>query len=471
MYERLILMKELLSDKGTIYLHCDWHKSHHLRMILDEVFGANNFLNEIVWNYGTYIGQTKRNFPRKHDSIFIYTKTDSYTFNMQRDNDIESDANYKRWKKYFNRDNQICGDNYPVDDSKFNGYVKRFKKEYGRMPESADDIILEISGKVIDDVWYIQSVNPFATERVGYPTQKPEELLERIIKASTNEGDLVFDCFMGSGTTQAVALKLGRRFIGADINLGSIQTTTKRLLGIINDNNLLNEFSGFEIYNVNNYDFFRNPIEAKNLIIEALEIQPFLQSSVWDGELDGRMVKIMPVNRIATKADLEELKANLPYKTYEKRKEENPRQPVENITIVCMGHEPDLKATLEQSLSDYKVDVQIVDILRDKSDLQLKREAEAEIVREGNQLVIRSFYPMNLMQKLSLQKEYVEDWKQLVESIMIDWNYDGVVMQPAVTDVPDKKSFVSGVYEIPEDAGTIKVKITDLLSESLEVEV
>ena len=115
MYERLILMKELLSDKGTIYLHCDWHKSHHLRMILDEVFGANNFLNEIVWNYGTYIGQTKRNFPRKHDSIFIYTKTDSYTFNMQRDNDIESDANYKRWKKYFNRDNQICGDNYPVD--------------------------------------------------------------------------------------------------------------------------------------------------------------------------------------------------------------------------------------------------------------------------------------------------------------------------------------------------------------------
>lgn len=106
-----------------------------------------------------------------------------------------------------------------------------------------------------------------------------------------------------------------------------------------------------------------------------------------------------------------------------------------------------------------------------KSELQLKREAEAEVVREGNKLVIRSFYPMNLMQKLSLQKEYVEDWKQLVESIMIDWNYDGVVMQPMVTDVPDKKEFVAGIYDIPEDAGTIKVKITDLLSESLEVEV
>ena len=314
-----------------------------------------------------------------------------------------------------------------------------------------------------------------ALERLDYPTQKPEALLERIIKMASNEDSLVFDCFMGSGTTQAVAMKLGRRFIGADINLGAIQTTTKRLINVADELNgqLQHEerYTGFEVYNVNNYDFFRNPIEAKNLVIEALEIQPFVQGNVWDGELDGRMVKIMPVNRIATKADLEELKANLPYKIYEKRKEENPRQPVELITIVCMGHEPDLKASLEQSLSEYKVDVQIVDILRDKSELQLKREAEAEVVHEGNKLVIRSFYPMNLMQKLSLQKEYVKDWKQLVESIMIDWNYDGVVMQPTVTDVPDKKEFVAGLYDIPDDAGTIKVKITDLLSESLEVEV
>lgn len=334
----------------------------------------------------------------------------------------------------------------------------------------------ENNGNPVSDWWDdIVPLNPVASERTDYPTQKPEQLLERIVEAATNRGDLVFDCFMGSGTTQSVAMKLGRRFIGADINLGAIQTTTKRLINVASelDGQLQEEikYTGFEVYNVNNYDFFRNPIEAKNLIIEALEVQPFTQGNVWDGELDGRMVKIMPVNRIATKADLEELKANLPYKTYEKRKEENPRQPVELITIICMGHEPDLKASLEQSLSEYKVDVQIVDILRDKSELQLKREAEAEVVREGNKLVIRSFYPMNLMQKLSLQKEYVEDWKQLVESIMIDWNYDGVVMQPMVTDVPDKKEFVAGIYDIPEDAGTIKVKITDLLSESLEVEV
>ena len=294
----------------------------------------------------------------------------------------------------------------------------------------------------------------------------------RMVVSSCPPGGIVFDCFMGSGTTQSVAMKLGRRFIGADINLGSIQTTTKRLLSVAAElDGQKDKFTGFEVYNVNNYDFFRNPIEARELLISALEIQTFPQSDVWDGELDGRRAKIMPVNRIATKADLKELLANLPYKTYEKRKEENPGQPVERITIVCMGHEPDLKGALEQELVDYKVDVQIVDILRDKADLQLKRDAEAEVVCEDGKLVIRAFYPLNLMQKLSLQKEYVEDWRQLVDSIMIDWNYDGVVMQPSVTDVPGKDELVSGVYDIPENCGTIKVKITDLLSESLEVEV
>ena len=329
-------------------------------------------------------------------------------------------------------------------------------------------------GDVWDDIMSFQQAAT-STEILGYPTQKPEALVERIIMASSNPGDIVFDCFMGSGTTLATAMRLGRKFIGADINLGAIQTTSKRIVNAFktaSESSTGNPvYSGFELYNVNNYDFFRNPIEARDLLISALEIQPFPQSDVWDGELDGRMVKIMPVNHIATKADLEELKANLPYKTYEKRREENPNKPVESITIVCMGHEPDLKASLEQELSEYKLDIEILDILKDKSNLQLKREAEAEVVREGGKLVIRSFYPMNLLQKLSLQKESVDEWRQLVESVMIDWNYDGVVMQPAVTDIPDKSSLVVGVYDIPADAGTIKVKITDLLSESLEVEV
>lgn len=456
MYERFLIMRELLSSTGSIYVHLDEKRSHYIKAIMDEVFGSDCFKRELIWSTKTSSGfkAAANNWIRTHDTIFFYTKSSDFNFNKQYwDYSDEYKARFKKKDENgrFYRDDRGSG-------------VKQYLDELKGIP----------MGDVWEDIMSFQQAAT-STELLGYPTQKPEALIERIIKASSNPGDLVFDCFMGSGTTQAVAMKLGRRFIGADINLGSIQTTTKRLINVANK---LNEqlqddekHTGFEVYNVNNYDFFRNPVEARDLIIQALEVQPFSQNDVWDGELDGRMVKIMPVNRIATKADLEELKANLPYKTYEKRKAENPTQPVEKITIVCMGHEPDLKASLEQELSEYKLDIEIVDILREKKDLQLKREAEAEIVREGNKLVIRAFYPMNLMQKLSLQKEYVEDWRQLVESIMIDWNFDGVVMQPTVTDVPDKKEIVSGVYDIPEDAGTIRVKITDLLSESLEMEV
>ncbi len=456
MYERFLIMRELLSSTGSIYVHLDEKRSHYIKAIMDEVFGSDCFKRELIWSTKTSSGfkAAANNWIRTHDTIFFYTKSSDFNFNKQYwDYSDEYKARFKKKDENgrFYRDDRGSG-------------VKQYLDELKGIP----------MGDVWEDIMSFQQAAT-STELLGYPTQKPEALIERIIKASSNPGDLVFDCFMGSGTTQAVAMKLGRRFIGADINLGSIQTTTKRLINVANK---LNEqlqddekHTGFEVYNVNNYDFFRNPVEARDLIIQALEVQPFPQNDVWDGELDGRMVKIMPVNRIATKADLEELKANLPYKTYEKRKAENPTQPVEKITIVCMGHEPDLKASLEQELSEYKLDIEIVDILREKKDLQLKREAEAEIVREGNKLVIRAFYPMNLMQKLSLQKEYVEDWRQLVESIMIDWNFDGVVMQPTVTDVPDKKEIVSGVYDIPEDAGTIRVKITDLLSESLEMEV
>lgn len=478
MYERLMLLKELLSEKGSIFLHCDWRKSHFLRCILDEIFGSDCFCACISWRAMTSSGyKGKSSLGRSHADILYYTKKKGGGIY----NPYFLPLSENMLKRYTHED----PDGRKFKDSNLGNVtaetVERLRKE-GKLYVTANGTprikhyLDEADGIYADDVWTdINTTNSQANIQTGYPTQKPEELLKRIISIASNPGDIVFDCFMGSGTTQAVAMKLGRRFIGADINLGAIQTTTKRLVGVANElNSQMQEetkYTGFEVYNVNNYDFFRNPAEARDLLIQALEIQPFPQSNIWDGELDGRMVKIMPVNRIATKADLKELLANLPYATYEKRKEENPNQPVEHMTIVCMGHEPDLKGSLEQELSNYKVDVQILDVLRDKADLQLKRDSEAEIVREGNKLVIREFFPMNLMQKLSLQKEYVEEWRQLVDSVMIDWNYDGAVMQPRTIDIPEKNELVKGVYDIPEDAGTIKVKITDLLSESLEVEV
>ena len=471
MYERLTLMKELLSDTGVIVLHCDWHKVHYLRCIMDDIFGVSNFINEIIWYYETYQGAVKSYFPKKHDNLLAYSKTASYTFNMQYDNNYENSINYQRWFNYIVDGNKIKGSNYPQQDSRFMARYNKWVRDNGREP-GPDDVIFEVQSVAINSVWKdIKPVDPKnLSEKLPYPTQKPEALLDRIIKSFTKEEDIVFDCFMGSGTTQAVAMKLGRRFVGADINLGAVQTTTKRIINAVVEIDDI-KYKGFEVYNVNNYDFFRNPIEAKELIIDALGIQKFDSSTVYDGELDGWMVKIMPTNRIATKADLEELKANLPYHTFEKRKEENPNGVVEKIKIICMGHEADLKASLEQELSSYNLEIEIVDILRDKKDLQFKREADANVVKENNQIIIKEFYPMNLLQKLSMQKESVEDWRQLVESIYIDWNYDGQTMRPTICDIPAKDELVSGIYEIPDSAGKIKIKITDLLSESLELEV
>ena len=508
MYERLILLRELLSENGSIFLHCDWHKSAYLKIVMDEVFGNGGdnasdagYKNEIIWQR-TGAHNDAGKYGVVHDTIFWYTKTANYQFEMEmiplteehinsRFKTIEPETGRRFYPgpitapgdgpvRVFRGKELLppAGRHWSYSQENIDELEKQNRIYYSStgipyLKEYADEYTEQ--GRRLQSIWTDILPSKTGSEIIGYPTQKPEKLLERIIKACSKPGDLVFDCFMGSGTTQAVAMRLGRRFIGADINLGSIQITSKRLITLSKElereDDGIVKYTGFEVLNVNNYDFFRNPVEARELLISALEIQPFPQGNVWDGELDGRMVKIMPVNHIATKADLEELKANLPYKTYEKRREDNPNKPVESITIVCMGHEPDLKASLEQELSEYKLDIEILDILRDKSELQLKREAEAEIVREGNKLVVRSFYPMNLLQKLSYQKENVEEWRQLVESIMIDWNYDGVVMQPTVMDIPGKNEIVQGIYDIPDDAGTIKVKITDLLSESLELEV
>lgn len=465
LYERIVLCRELLSDNGSLYLHCDYHKSHQIRMILDEVFGLGAMINpngqgfraEIIWDKGFRGTESKNIYQRTHDTIFWYSKTSEWIWNQQFEE--YKDAKMSRY-------NQVD------EDGKRYALIKRVRTDgsvyYGKC-------YFNEAGKKIEDVIFEPIMASTDRERTDYPTQKPESLIERLVKSSSNPGDIVFDCFMGSGTTQAVAMKLGRRFIGADINLGAIQTTTKRLINVANELNSQFEsedkYTGFEVYNVNNYDLFRNPIEARDLILQALEVQPYETSNVYDGEKDGRMIKIMPVNRIATKADLQGIVSNLPYKQFERIKEENPGAVVLKLTLVCMGHESDLAAALKQELSQYKTDIDVVDILHDRSDLQFKRDSEAEITIEGNELVIKNFYPLNLMQKLSLDKESVDEWRQLVESVMIDFNYDGAVMQPKTIDLPDKDKMVVGRYKIPSDAGIIRVKITDVLSESLEVEV
>lgn len=504
MYERLVLIKQLLSKTGSVYVHCDWRKVHYLRLIMDEIFGANNFRNEITWVRTASHNDTSGKYGRVKDSILFYSYGPEVKFNTQYSeyskSYIDSEWNQLPSGRYWKCENMLD----PRGTMKmfdFHGTTARWRTSPEKMeelwnapqtevPNSHGRIKLgrngkpikrcrimfldELPGVPLSDNWTdIPYVAGGSSQSHEYPTQKPEKLLERIIRTSTDAGDIVFDCFMGSGTTQAVAQKLGRRFVGADINLGAIQTTIKRLIKVTDEMRAQSPVeqlavAGFEVYNVNQYDIFRNPVQAKDLMLDALEVQRLEMNTVFDGEKDGRMVKIMPVNRIATRADLNELIAGFDYKVWERRLAEHPNRPVERIMLVCMGHEPDLAAQLKLAASPYKIDVEVVDILRDKANLEFRRDSEAKVVIEDGELVVERFYPMNLLQKLSMQKETVEDWRELVECILIDWNYDGAVLQPTVVDIPGKTELVAGRYKVPTDAGTIRVKITDLLSESWE---
>lgn len=514
-YERILLIRELLNSEGTIYLHCDSRRSHYLRLIMDEIFGLDSFQNEIVWLRTNAHNIKTKGFVRSNDYILQYSKSNIFTFNEQYT--PYGDSQMRRYKKdkdgrmYTARDLTFSSTNAnrqftwrgnrPPGNRSWGYSLERLeelwnkgliltKKDGTPRLDGLKVFLDQTKGTSLTTNWSdINRVGNTSQERTEYPTQKPEALLERIIKASSNPGDLIFDCFMGSGTTQAVAMKLGRRFIGADINLGAIQTTTKRLIGITADikeqeakkagqldlkteeeGQIKQYYTGFEVWNVNHYDVFRNPVEARDILMKALEIQPLPGNNIYDGEKDGKMVKLMPVNRIATRADLNSLITGFDYKTFERRNQQAPGKAVEQLLLVCMGHEPDLAATLQQEVP-YKLAIEVVDILRDKSHLEFKRDSEAEVVIEGKEVVVQQFYPMNLLQKLSLMKENVEDWRELTESIMIDWNYDGAVFEPSVVDVPGKAELVAGRYPIPERAGTIRVKITDVLSESLEADI
>ncbi|KUR72642.1 DNA methylase [Novosphingobium fuchskuhlense] len=458
MYERLQLIKELCSDHASIFVHIDPGTSHYIKAIMDEIFGPDNFLNEIIWSYRRWPSISKK-FQSMHDVILYYSKSKSDERRFEVSYEDASESYMKR----------------------FGGKTQILDESTGTRKITSDE---DTKGMPQRDVWDISVLAGNKPERVGYPTQKPEELIARIVNSASKPGDLVFDCFMGSGTTQSVAMQLGRRFIGADINLGSIETASKRLIGV---NKIINAgeadlleglaekpqkfFTGFELYNVNNYDLFRNPSDAKNLITEAMELQPLPPSSAFDGQREGYLVKIMPVNRIATRQDLNEVINGLDFKAFERRQAEAPNKPVERIHLVCMGHEPDLGPALQKEAKPFDIEVMVTDLIRDKAHLHFKKASDARLAIENGELVIKGFYPMNLLQKLSLESDAVEDWRQLVESVKVDFNYDGAVLTPAIVDAPGKEELVTGRYAIPAEAATIRVKITDLLSESWEGEI
>lgn len=318
-YKRLVLMKELLSDKGTICVHIDWHVAAYVKLVMDEIFGKDKFRNEIIWHYQTFQGQVKSYFPRKHDNIFIYSKGDNPVFHLLKDDNAEETIDFTRWNDYLNENNEITGANYPENDSRFKGYYSRFVKENHRKP-GPNDVILKIEGNTIDSVWDLKAVDPKnKTERVGYATQKPEALLERIIKASSNEGDLVCDFFGGSGTTAAVAEKLGRRWITCDIGKPASLVMRKRFIDQEVNPFLYQSIGDYQKEAFHNNKKLRRVGDLSQVVLGLFGALPFSPEQVSDrnfGYVKGtrNLVMVDSPNRLTTAATVRravEAKASL----------------------------------------------------------------------------------------------------------------------------------------------------------------
>ncbi len=462
MYERLQILKELMSENANIYIHLDYRRVSELRLIMDEIFGKENFLNEISWYYRRW-NIEGRIFARNHDNILLYAKNlKKYTFNqLFIPKSEKSSAQGKAWKS-------VIGDD---------GIRRSIQTDE------------PTKGVPMPDAWEISMINPVGNERVDYPTQKPEALLERIINASSNPGDLVLDCFCGSGTTLAVSQKLGRRWIGCDINLGAIQTTTKRLNQILEEQKqkkLLDKSQGlsaFKVYNVNDYEIFKNELESKEIIMEMYGVEPIKQS-YFDGVLDQNLVKVMPLNRVLNKMDIENLLKEISKSTDQftpkttSSKEEETYE--EGVLIIASGVELDAQNYLRKE-NKTGVKVEIRDIQADKKSLLFKKPTEADVdvkVAENKVSVsIKEFYSPILVQKLELENEkqlnpkgkvVIEDFKQIIDSVCIDVNYNGKLFNAEIMDIPDKKNLISATYEHEYKSKgkyTLAIKIVDVLGE------
>jgi len=232
MYERLALMRDLLAEDGSIYVHLDWHAGHYAKVVLDEIFGSSLFKNQIIWWYYDKFPTGGNVLDRQHDFLLQYAKSGDYTTNRVTELRVEPGRPTEVRKKV-------------------NGKITRI-----RDPKTGKTTFVEgTTEKKISDVWRIPLINSMALERIGYPTQKPEALLERIIRASSNEGDLVADFFCGSGTTAAVAEKLGRKWIVSDLGKFAIHTTRKRMIGVQRQLKAKGQnYRAFEILNLGKYE-------------------------------------------------------------------------------------------------------------------------------------------------------------------------------------------------------------------------
>ena len=318
-YERLSLMKDLLADDGSIYVHCDWRVNSHIRLVMDEIFGKNNFERQISFSTGWALGFKTRtnNWVKQHETILYYIKNpNNKIFNKQyKPYDIDYSLRSRKGTDGRLWVDQSLGkiSKNKLEKLKLQNKVYQTKTGNWRKKQYLD----EMKGEIVGDIWTdIPPINSQAKENLYYPTQKPSIFLERIIKASSNEGDLVADFFCGSGTTCAVAEKLGRKWIGSDLGKFAIHTTRKRMIDVQRDMKQSGkDYRAFEILNLGKYERQhylgvnmnlrekdrKKQLEEKEknyikMILQAYSANSLSQNTVFHGKKSDRMVAIGPID-------------------------------------------------------------------------------------------------------------------------------------------------------------------------------
>ncbi len=518
MYERLLLIKELLREDGFVFVHLNTDRSHYIKLLMDETFGSGAFQNEIIWKRREAHSDTL-GVGNVHDAILAYAKSPESrlkrTYVAYDEGYVESHYTLtdETGRKYSLGDVTAPGPR-PGLNYEFRSVWPPPGRVWAVLPEKMKELdrqgrivftsegrprrkqfLDEMHGMPVHDMWSdVFAVNSQAAEASGYPTQKPESLISRIVELATVPGDIVLDCFIGSGSTAAVSQKLGRRWIAADINKGAIQTTLKRLQGVIAEQTAaakpakqgkLLELAepalagplGIDVYRVNDYDLQIQHNEAVALACEHLGVQRNRGDRFFDGTRGKQLVKIIPFNHPLSPVDLDVLGQELKGRPEEDR----------GILLVCLA----MEMAAQRAIDDWnahrkgKTAVNRIEVVELRSDpkyggfmAHAPAQAKVSITRKKDIIVVSidDFISPTIVERLRKQagvlNPKIDDWRAMVDSVMIDPAYDGKVFNVALSDVPEKKTdFVEGRYELPAPKGetTVAVKITDMLGEEVVV--
>lgn len=379
MYENLMAIKSVMSDEASIYVHLDWHIGHYVKILMDEIFGESNFVNEIVWHYYNKMQGNVNRFASNHDVIFLYRKSDDYLFQPIKE---KRDKSTKQIKRVWDKETQ---------------------KLVNAKDENGNVIYIDSDEITIDDVWRMSMLQPADKEEpVGYATQKPEALLERVIKASSIEGMLVADFFGGSGVTAAVANKLGRNFIHCDIGINSIQTARDRLVA---------DKAEFEVLEVKDgVSLYRNPVQTMDKLkslIQGLRNEDALDK-FWEGSIVDTKYGMMPVY-LPNLMDSSTRLLDIPQMNRIIR-EALPDLPedVQRVIVyyIDITDRKDIEQFIKEQNDQTTIDIELRDLKQVLDDVVLEDEAEWEVnethdsIWSGWQVEMKSFHSDRVLKKI-----------------------------------------------------------------------